>query len=220
MLPFYLLSSFYKYPLSMAQYKNNRNNGEIVTRAPSVVINVGDFIVPTGIAGGYIPYSASETLTMTVTGTFVVGETVSQATSSATGVVVAQSASGITVKSVTGTFDTSHLVTGGTSAATGTPSLITANSKIFGVSNGAYATTDSTFASSGTKINVSTPVKIMDYLYIPVSAGTATSALEGTYVNVDPAHPGSVDVTAVGTQIYVFQVVDSANIIGVVSLTV
>lgn len=204
----------------MAQYKNNKNNGEIVTREPSVVIHVGDFIVPTGIAGGYIPYSASETLKMTVTGTFALGETVTQATSGATGVVVAQSATGIVVKSVTGTFDTTHLVTGGTSAATGTPSVITANNKIFGVSNSAVATTDSTYATSGQKINVSTPVKIMDYLYIPVSSGTATSALEGTYVDVDPANPGSVIVSAAGTQIYVFQVVDASNIIGFVALTV
>ena len=204
----------------MAQYKNNRNNGEIVTRGPSVVVNVGDFIVPTGIAGAYIPYSASETLKMTVTGTFQVGETVTQATSGATGVVVVQSSTGIVVDAITGTFDTTHLVTGGTSSATGTPSLITANNKIFGVSNGAYATTDSTFANSGTKINVSTPVKILDYLYIPVSSGTATTALEGTYVDVDPAHPGSVIVSAAGSQIYVFEVVDASNIIGVIALTI
>lgn len=204
----------------MSQFENNRNNGAQVLRTPSVVISSGDFLVPTGIAGGYIPYSASETLYGTPTGTFVVGETVSQATSSATGVVVSVSASGITVKSITGTFDTSHTVTGGTSSATMTPSSILVNNKIFGVSLESIATTDSNYATSGQYIGVSTPVKVLDYLTIPVSNGTATQALEGTYVNVDPAHPGSVDVTAVGTQIYVYKFIDATHIIGAVSLTV
>lgn len=188
-------------------------------RAPSVIINVGDFLVPTGL-GTYIPYGATTTLSGTSTGTFVLGETVTQATSAATGIVVVVGTTGIAVKSVTGTFDTTHVVTGGTSTATLTPTLVTTDNKIFGVSDEAVASTDSNFATANQYIGISTPVKILDFLKIPVSSGTATQAMEGTYVNVDPANPGSVIVGTVGTQIYIYKFIDSKTIIGAVSLTV
>ncbi len=203
----------------MAQFINHNNNGAQPKRAPSTVISVGDFMVPTGM-GSYIPYSASVTLLGTASGTFVLGESVSQATSGATGVVLAVTTAGITVGTVSGTFDTTHVVTGGTSSATMTPSSVVTNNKIFGVSNQAVASTDSDYATSGVALNMSTSVKVQDYLNIPVSAGTATTLLEGTYVDVDPAHPGSVTVSAAGTQIYVYQVIDASNIIGFISLSV
>lgn len=62
------------------------------------------------------------------TGTgYVKGETVTQATSGATGVVNSfdQDPNFLYLKSVTGTFDTTHVVTGGTSGVTGTPSATT-----------------------------------------------------------------------------------------------
>lgn len=57
---------------------------------------------------------------------FVVGETVTQATSSATGVVVAfEIASGnIWLDQMTGAFDTTHVVTGGTGASHGIPQVL------------------------------------------------------------------------------------------------
>jgi hypothetical protein len=197
-----------------ASYANNRNNGIVAAKAPSVVFAPGYFVTYDGL-GTVLPYSASETLFFTPTGTFVLGETVSQATSAATGVV----ANGITVKSITGTFDTSHVVTGGTSSATGTPSSILVNSKILGLSNDSVTSASSNFAASS-DLNISTPVNILDVLDIPVSAGTATAALVGTYVNVDPANPGQVDVSAAGTQILVTRVISATVIKGIIALKV
>jgi hypothetical protein len=201
-----------------ASYANNRNNGIVAAKAPSVVFAPGYFVTYDGL-GTVLPYSASETLFFTPTGTFVLGETVSQATSAATGVVIAVAANGITVKSITGTFDTSHVVTGGTSSATGTPSSILVNSKILGLSNDSVTSASSNFAASS-DLNISTPVNILDVLDIPVSAGTATAALVGTYVNVDPANPGQVDVSAAGTQILVTRVISATVIKGIIALKV
>lgn len=63
-----------------------------------------------------------------VSGAFVVGETITQATSGATGVVErVLTASRILVSGVTGSFTSgSNLITGGTSAATGTPTYTAA----------------------------------------------------------------------------------------------
>jgi hypothetical protein len=62
----------------------------------------------------------------TVTGTYSLGETVTQASSGATGVVTYYDFANyrVYVKSVTGTFNTSNIVTGGTSGATATPATI------------------------------------------------------------------------------------------------
>lgn len=203
----------------MAQFANNRNNGAQGHKAPSTPIAVGDFLVPTGM-GTYIPYAASITVYFTgLTGTFVLGETVTQTISSATGIVLAQSTVGVTLGSITGTFDATHLLTGGTSGATATASALVTNNKIFGLSLTEVTSTDSDYADK-TFIGISTPVKVLDFLYIPVSNGTATQLIEGSYVNVDPANPGSVNVATPGTQIYVYQVVDASNIIGAIALTV
>lgn len=65
--------------------------------------------------------------TGTVTGTLVVGETVSQASTSATGVVAAKGTGYIDITGPTGTFNASNLVTGGTSSATFTPTMTALN---------------------------------------------------------------------------------------------
>lgn len=63
----------------------------------------------------------------TVTGgPFVKGETITQATSLATAVVVKVNAGSLVIKTVTGTFDGTHGITGGTSSATATPSAVPA----------------------------------------------------------------------------------------------
>jgi hypothetical protein len=62
----------------------------------------------------------------TITGTFVVGETVTQATSGATGVVFKwkPEIGYLMLEKMTGTFDATHTITGGTSSATGIPNEV------------------------------------------------------------------------------------------------
>lgn len=206
-----------------ASFNNNRNNGMATAKTPLVNFESGDFLVYTGL-GGVIPYAASETLFMTITGTFQVGETVTQATSGATGIVVDNGTNfgtigGITIKTITGTFDTSHVVTGGTSSATGTPTSILANTKILGLSNSFVNSASANWATTG-DVNVSTPVAVLDFLDIPVSAGTPSLNMVGKYVNVDPANPGQVDVgtvSAVSGQILVTRIVSPTMIKGVIA---
>ena len=208
-----------------ASFLNGENHGLSTPVTPSVQFQAGYFVVPTGL-GGVIPYSATETLFMTVTGTFVLGETVTQATSGATGIVVDPGTNfgsptvGITIGTVTGTFDTTHLVTGGTSAATGTPTSVLVNNKILGLSNSIVTTASYNYAVPGQLINVSTPVNIEDFLLIPVSNGTAVASMAGSYVNVDPANPGQVDVTTLSRttgQIYITKVVSATQIKGAIA---
>lgn len=202
-----------------ASFANNRNNGLATAKTPSINYDVGQFLVYTGL-GGVIPYSASMSITLSgIVGTFVVGETVTGGTSAATGVVLAVAANGLVLTGVTGTFITAEVLTGGTSGATGTSVVLTTNDKILGLSNEGIDSTSSNFATDE-DINVSTPNNVMDYLIIPVSSGSATSALVGTYVNVDPANPGAVDVSTPGTQILVTRVVDAGTIHGAIALSV
>jgi hypothetical protein len=60
----------------------------------------------------------------TIVGTFTVGETVTQATSSATGVVSGWNGLKLVLSQMTGTFDITHVVTGGSSTAHGIPSAV------------------------------------------------------------------------------------------------
>lgn len=204
----------------MAQYKNNRNNGDTQRTAPSMAYSVGDFIVPNGI-GSFMPYQLATTVTTgAFTGTFVLGEAVSQATSGATGVILAIGTQKLVIGTVTGTFDgSSHVITGGTSGATAAASAAAIIKNIMGVCNEEITSSDPLYATSH-PFNLSTPVNVMDYLTIPVSSGTATSVLEGTYVDVDPANPGKVIVSSAGTQIFVTKVINSALIEGIIALTV
>lgn len=81
-------------------------------------------IVPDGSTNFDITTIQNSKLPMgTVTGDFTVGETVTQAGSSATGVVYAWDAVAKTLHlvSMTGTFNITGQVTGGSSGATGTP---------------------------------------------------------------------------------------------------
>jgi hypothetical protein len=127
-------------PLSLSWLEFIESNANITIRPndlkalaqPSYLttINISAFqwakAVPTIVNG-----INSTTLNMgAITGTFKVGETVNQATSSASGVIYSISGSTIVVNAVTGTFDNSHLVTGVTSGATSTPSTITASPNI------------------------------------------------------------------------------------------
>lgn len=203
----------------MAQYKNNRNNGDQQNKAPSMPYNIGDFIVPDGI-GHFIPYQLATTVkTGAFTGTFVLGETVSQATSGATGVVLVIGFHALVIGTVTGTFDATHVITGGTSGATATASAVEIIKKVMGVSNEMVQSSDTGYALAA-PFNLSTPVKVMDYLTIPVSNGTATAVLEGTYVDIDPTSSGSVDVSVAGTQIFVTKFINADLIEGIISLTV
>ena len=60
----------------------------------------------------------------TVAGKFTVGETVTQATSAATGIVSKWSRNVLVLSTMTGTFDITHTVTGGSSGATGIPNEV------------------------------------------------------------------------------------------------
>lgn len=196
-----------------ASFSNNRNNGFSTAKAPQVVFESGYFVVYDGL-GNVIPYSASETLYGTPSAAFTLGETVTQATSGATGVVVSQNltgaSKGITVNTITGTFVITDVVTGGTSASTIAPSSLLLNTEILGLSNDSINAASADWTDSD-DLNVSTPVNIMDALDIPVSVGTPDISMVGSYVNVDPANPGAVDVTTVGTtgQILVTRITNS-----------
>jgi hypothetical protein len=203
----------------MAFFKNNRNNGQICTKAPSQPFSVGQFLVPTGL-GNYLPYAKATTVLFTVlTGTFVLGETVTQATSGATGVVLAVITGGVYLGSVTGTFDNTHVITGGTSTATGTATSVNIAKKIYGIANQMIQSTDADYAKARFT-NISVPTNIQDYLTIPVSSGTAVQTMEGTYVDVDPATPDSVIVGVTGTQIYITKVVSASMVEGLIALHV
>lgn len=91
--------------------------------------------------------------------------------------------------------------------------------KILGLSNEQITSASANYALTS-DISISTPVNILDILTIPVETGTATTALVGTYVNVDAANAGAVDVSAAGTQILVTRVIDSKTILGAIALTV
>lgn len=94
-----------------------------------------------------------------------------------------------------------------------------ATDKILGLSNEQVTAATSGFTTTK-DIGVSTPVNVLDQLDIPVTIGTATAALVGTYVDVDPANPGAVDVSIAGDQILVLRVIDAANIVGTIAKTV
>ena len=71
------------------------------------------------VYGGMLTYNPNA-----ITGSFQQGETITQATSGATGVVTSVQTGYLYFKSTSGTFNTTNVVTGGTSAATMTPSAV------------------------------------------------------------------------------------------------
>lgn len=85
--------------------------------------------------------------------------------------------------------------------------------QLLGVCNDSVTSTDADYATVR-QINIS-EATYNDLFEIPVSIGVATTALEGNYVDIDPANPGSVDVsTSVAQQILVVRVLSSDLIIG------
>lgn len=88
--------------------------------------------------------------------------------------------------------------------------------QILGISNELIASTDADYAVAR-QLNIS-EATYNDLFEIPVSIGVATNALEGTYVDVDPLNPGSVDVTtSVAQQILVVRVLNADLILGKIS---
>jgi hypothetical protein len=75
--------------------------------------------ITANVYGGMLTFNSA-----TATGTFQQGETITQASSGATGVVTSVQSGYLYYKSSSGTFNTTNLVTGGTSSATMTPSAV------------------------------------------------------------------------------------------------
>lgn len=101
-------------------YKNIFSGVKAATAVSSIILSADfptvEFVLYPALTGGI----------SSVSGTFVVGETVTGGTSAATGVIYAFTSSTITLINVTGTFLNAETITGGTSsahAALGSPSV-------------------------------------------------------------------------------------------------
>lgn len=205
------------------KFINNRQNGDAVIKAVSTPFPViGAAIVPDGL-GAYIPYNGKNLITYnTLTGTFQVGETVTGSTSTATGTVVSLATGALVITSLTGTFATGETITGGTSAATAHVAVYMVRNRIAGINDEIVQTSDASYAVAGVKIGIQTSVRGMDKLVLPVSSGTATAALVGTYVLIDPANPDSIIATSVSQsigQIFVTDFIDASTVQGILALT-
>jgi hypothetical protein len=130
-----------------------------------------------GVSGDQILFTnPGNTLTFTATtGTFVVNETITQATSGATGVVTAVFPTTIQYTATGSTaFDTTHVVTGSQSGATTTPTVVTGMNQLL------------TAGVGGTNlyyVNVTAPSTIALYtdagLTVPVNSTSFTTATPG-----------------------------------------
>jgi len=87
------------------------------------------------VYGGMLTYNNA-----LATGIFTQGETITQATSGATGIVTSVQTGYLYYKSTSGTFDTTHLVTGSTSGATMTPTVVGGQSNYVLVLSGVSGT--------------------------------------------------------------------------------
>ena len=99
-------------------------NTDVVTGAVSGA--VATFAAPTNLVAGYgtnikVMVTQRRFTGGSTTGTFVIGETVTQTGTSATGYVMEDDAGTIYVEQVSGTFNGTGLLTGGVSGATNTP---------------------------------------------------------------------------------------------------
>lgn len=83
---------------------------------------------------------------------------------------------------------------------------------VVGVGNEAISSIDSDFTVTR-PMNLSESVP-NDELEIPVSIGTLTAAMVGSKFDVDPAAPGSIDVSGAGTDILVTGFVNASTAIG------
>lgn len=105
---------------------------QVVVSGAAITVSAKPFIfvpdmIPSALEGNiFRPWSSATTLTIgAVTGTFTIGELVTQATSLAVGKVVGVVASSaMKVIPLTGTFNSSGLLTGVSSGATTTPSAV------------------------------------------------------------------------------------------------
>ena len=86
---------------------------------------IGTLVTRTGVS--YAGKLRAESIAHgAITGTFVPGELVTQATSLATGRVVFSETNKLFLRDITGTFDNTNVLTGGTSGATATASAVLA----------------------------------------------------------------------------------------------
>lgn len=209
-----------------ASFKNDENNGLQMTKQASTLFEVGQFIVSNGLGQVY-PYAAQTLVQFpTSSGTFTVGETVTGGTSGTTATVVSVDGSNtylyvddiVAIAPFTG-FVVGETITGSSSAATAVVSVSTELNKIIGISNQQITTASADYADTDF-INLSTPANVMDYVDVPVSIGSATQSLVGTYVDVDPATSGTADVSTPGSQLFVTRVVDANNIVAAIALTI
>lgn len=117
------------------------------------------------------PFSSVSLATIIGTGTFTDGETITQAVSGATGVVVGNQPSGsiLYFKSVTGTFNNTGLLTGGTSGATATSTSTVVTLTM---------PTNSEEVISG---NLLVRVALSDYVYQKDNTGGGNSGTAPTY---------------------------------------
>lgn len=116
------------------------------------------------------PYGTSYVTGTYVALTFADGETITQATSGATAVVVGNQSSGprLYFKSITGTFDNSHLITGGTSGATFTSTST--------ITTPAQPTPDEKQTATGMVVRLA----MSDYIYIKDNTGGGNSGTAPT----------------------------------------
>jgi hypothetical protein len=90
--------------------------------------DTGESTVSGTVYGGKMTFSQ-----VSSTGTFQIGETITQAVSSASGKVTNVQSGVIYYKITSGTFNTTNLVTGGTSSATMTPTAVTGQTGVIAV---------------------------------------------------------------------------------------
>ena len=121
------------------------------------------------------PYGTTKTAGSYTSGTFQEGETVTQAVSGATGIVVIGASAGphLFIRAVTGTPNNSNIWTGGTSSATFTPTG-TPTSYVDGGGN-----PGSREYYDGTSVTVR--VSLTDYIYVKDKAGAGNSGTNVTY---------------------------------------
>ena len=139
----------------------------------------------------------------TITGPFVFGEVITQTTSGATGVFVAEVSNVLYVEDTSGTFDGTNLLTGGTSGATYTPTATSAQASVNqDLNNGAGAQPYNLFVGETTRA-MTEQYEWFKYVTRYGSTGATytinaddgheyRSAIEGTYTDVKVAPLGTI----------------------------
>jgi hypothetical protein len=144
--------------------------------------------ITANVYGGMLTFN-----TATATGTFLQGETITQATSGATGIVTSVQTGYIYYKSTSGTFDTTHLVTGGTSGATLTPTVVGGQSNyvlvLSSLSGSISAGASIQFATGDTSAYVisavsSATVNSVSLTIVTLAQQKITPSTDGTVANI------------------------------------